>query len=69
MAQKETVQPATSDPVWVGPELPSFSAIIVGTFLFVTGGMLLLTVIGTPLGIVLFAVGIGMLTTPKEKRR
>jgi hypothetical protein len=69
MAQNEMVEPAAPNRVWIGPELPSLSAIIVGTLLFVTGGMLLLTVIGTPLGILLFAVGLGMLTTPKERRR
>jgi hypothetical protein len=41
----------------------------VGTILFTTGGMLMLTIIGTPLGIILFAIGLGMLLTPKERRR
>jgi hypothetical protein len=54
---------------WVGPEFPSPGAIVVGTLLFMTGGMLLPTVIGTPLGIVLFAIGLGLLLTPKERRR
>src|SRR5204863_2001975 len=52
---------------WVGPEFPSLGAIVLGTFLFATGGMLLLTVIGTPLGIVMLPVGVGLLTTPKER--
>jgi hypothetical protein len=69
MAQNEVVEPATGDRGWVGPDLPSLSAIIVGTMLFVTGGMLIFTVIGTPLGILLFAIGLGMLLTPKERRR
>jgi hypothetical protein len=54
---------------WVGPELPSIGAIALGTILFATGGMLLLTVIGTPLGIVLLPVGVGLLTTPKGRDR
>jgi hypothetical protein len=53
---------------WVGPELPSLGAFIFGTILFTTGGMLMLTVIGTPVGILLFAAGLGMLLTPKERR-
>jgi len=60
---------ARNEDGWVGPEFPSLGAIVLGGILFATGGMLLLTVIGTPLGIVLFAVGIGLLTTPKERRR
>jgi hypothetical protein len=41
--------------------------IALGTILFATGGMLLLTIIGTPLGIVMLPVGVGLLTTPKER--
>ena len=69
MARNEGMEPGTGDRGWVGPELPSLSAIVVGTLLFATGGMLIFTVIGTPLGILLFAVGLGMLLTPKERRR
>jgi hypothetical protein len=69
MARNVDVQPSSTDPGWVGPDLPSLSAIVVGTILFATGGMLLFTVIGTPLGIVLFAIGLGLLLTPKERRR
>ena len=54
---------------WIGPAFPSVGAIVLGTILFVTGGMLLATVIGTPLGIVLLPVGVGLLTTPKEPRQ
>ena len=54
---------------WVGPEFPSLGSIALGTILFATGGMLLLTIIGTPLGIVLLPVGVGLLTTPKERER
>ena len=64
----EDVQPATEDRGWVGPEFPSLGRIALGTFLFATGGMLLLTIIGTPLGIVMLPVGISLLTTPKERR-
>jgi hypothetical protein len=33
-----------------------------------TGGMLMWTVIGTPVGILLFAMGLGLLLTPKERQ-
>ena len=59
----------TEDRGWIGPELPSLSAIVLGTVLFMTGGMLLFTIIGTPLGIVLFAVGLDLLLTPKGRHR
>ncbi len=59
----------TEDRGWVGPELPSLRAILLGTVLFMTGGMLMFTIIGTPLGIMLFAVGLDLLLTPKERRR
>ncbi|MGH2637344.1 MAG: hypothetical protein ACRDHU_14525 [Actinomycetota bacterium] len=36
---------APRDP-WVGPDLPSLSAVLIGSVLFLTGGMLLFTVIG-----------------------
>jgi hypothetical protein len=54
---------------WVGPRLPSLSAVLIGSVLFVTGGMLLFTVIFTPLGILLFAAGLGLMLTPKERKR
>ena len=54
---------------WIGPQLPSLGSFILGTILFVTGGMLMLTVIGTPIGIVMFAAGLGLLLTPKERDR
>jgi hypothetical protein len=69
MAWDERTEHATGDRGSVGPELPSLGAIVVGTILFMLGGMLLFTVIGTPLGILLFAIGLGMLLTPKEPRR
>ena len=69
MARNEGVQPVTEDRGWIGPELPSVGAIVMGTILFMTGGMLLFTVIGTPVGILLFAVGLDLLLTPKERRR
>ena len=53
---------------WIGPDLPSLSAVLIGSVLFTTGGMLLFTVIGTPLGIVLFAAGLGLMLTPKERK-
>jgi len=59
---------APRDP-WVGPDLPSLSAVLIGSVLFLTGGMLLFTVIGIPLGILLFAAGLGLMLTPKERRK
>ena len=69
MARNEVIEPATEDRGWVGPEFPSLSRIALGTILFATGGMLLLTIIGTPLGIVMLPVGVGLLTTPKQRGR
>jgi|RhiMetdeSRZDD1v2_1073273.scaffolds.fasta_scaffold40517_8 hypothetical protein len=54
---------------WVGPELPSLSGVVFGSILFVTGGLLLFTVIGAPLGILLFAIGLGWMLTPKDRGR
>lgn len=59
----------TEDRGWVGPELPSLSAIAMGTLSLMTGGVLMFTIIGTPLGIMLFAIGLDLLLTPKERRR
>ena len=69
MPRNEVVEPEAEDQGWVGPEFPSLGRIALGTILFATGGMLLLTVIGTPLGIVMLPVGVGLLTTPKERGR
>jgi len=59
----------SEDRGWIGPELPSLSAIVMGTLLFMTGGMLMFTIIGTPLGILLFAIGLDLLLTPKARHR
>lgn len=58
-----------TDQDWVGPELPSLSGVVFGSILFVTGGMLLFTVIGIPLGLLLFAAGLGWMLTPKDRGR
>jgi len=58
-----------TDPEWVGPDLPSLSGVVLGSILFMTGGMLMLTVIGAPLGILLFAAGLGWMLTPKDRSR
>jgi hypothetical protein len=42
---------------------------VFGSILFMTGGMLMLTVIGAPLGILLFAAGLGWMLTPKDRSR
>jgi hypothetical protein len=54
---------------WVGPDLPSLSGVVFGSILFMTGGMLMLTVIGAPLGILLFAAGLGWMLTPTDRKR
>ena len=58
-----------TDQDWVGPDLPSLSGVVFGSILFVTGWMLILTVIGAPFGILLFAVGLGWMLTPKDRTR
>ena len=58
-----------TDQDWVGPDLPSLSGVVFGSILFVTGMMLILTVIGAPFGILLFAIGLGWMLTPKDRRR
>ncbi|HEV8563653.1 MAG TPA: hypothetical protein VGR41_01930 [Actinomycetota bacterium] len=54
---------------WVGPDLPSLSGVLIGSVMFITGGMLIFTVIGIPLGIPLFAAGLGLMLTPKERKK
>jgi hypothetical protein len=51
-----------------GPELPSLGGIALGTLLMMTGWMLVLTVIGIPFGIPMFAAGLGLLITPRRRR-
>ena len=58
-----------TDQDWVGPDLPSLSGVVFGSILFVTGMMLIMTVIGAPFGILLFAIGLGWMLTPKDRRR
>ena len=50
-----------------GPELPSLGGVIAGSILFMTGGLLMFTIIGIPLGIPMFAAGLGLMLTPKER--
>ena len=57
------------DQDWVGPDLPSLSGVVFGSILFVTGMMLIMTVIGAPFGILLFAIGLGWMLTPKDRKR
>jgi len=52
---------------WVGPDLPSLGGIVFGSILFMTGGLLIFTIIGIPLGIPMFAAGLGLMLTPKER--
>ncbi|HWL91372.1 MAG TPA: hypothetical protein VNP90_08400 [Actinomycetota bacterium] len=57
------------DQEWVGPDLPSLSGVVFGSILFMTGGMLMFTVIGIPLGILLFGAGLGLMLTPKDRSK
>jgi hypothetical protein len=52
---------------WVGPDLPGLSGVLIGSIMFVTGGMLLFTIIEIPFGIPLFAAGLGWMLTPKGR--
>ena len=58
-----------TDQDWVGPDLPSLSGVVFGSILFVTGWMLIMTVIGAPFGILLFGAGLGWMLTPKDRTR
>ena len=55
-----------ADHVPVGPDLPSVGAILLGSVLFLTGGLLMLTVIGIPFGILMFAAGLGLMLEPRR---
>jgi hypothetical protein len=58
-----------NDERWVGPDLPSLGGVVVGSILFVTGSMLMFTIIGIPVGILLFAAGLGWMLTPKDRSK
>ena len=58
-----------TDQGWVGPDLPSLGNVVLGSILFMTGGSLLFTVIFAPVGILLFAAGLGCMLTPKDRPR
>jgi hypothetical protein len=51
----------------VHPDVPSLGGVLIGSVMFVTGGILMLTVIGIPFGIVLFAAGLGLMLEPKRR--
>ena len=52
-----------TDHVPVQPDLPSMGGLLVGSVLFLTGGILMLTVIG----ILAFAAGLGLMLEPKRR--
>jgi hypothetical protein len=56
-----------SDHVAVEPDLPRVGSLLVGSVLFLTGGILMLTVIGIPFGIPTFAAGLGLMLEPKRR--
>jgi hypothetical protein len=56
-----------TDHVPVGRDLPSVGSLLVGSVLFLTGGILMLTLIGIPFGIPLFAAGLGLMLEPKRR--
>ena len=51
----------------VGPDPPSVGGLLVGSVLFLTGSILMLTVIGIPFGIGTFAAGLGLMLEPKRR--
>ena len=55
-----------TDHVPVDPD-PSVGRLPVGSVLFLTGGILMLTVIGIPFGILTFAAGLGLMLEPKRR--
>jgi hypothetical protein len=56
-----------TDRVSVEPDLPSVGGLLVGSVLFLTGGILMLTVIGIPFGIPTFVAGLGLMFEPKRR--
>ena len=66
--QNQKTRPSAPDTAHmpVDPDLPSLGAILIGTVLFLIGGTLLFTVIGKPLGILLFAAGLGLTLEPRR---
>jgi hypothetical protein len=47
------------------PERPWLFGILIGFPMFMTGGVLILTLIGAPLGIILFHAGLGFMLSSK----
>jgi hypothetical protein len=56
-----------TDHVPVGPDLPSVGGLLVGSVLFLTSDILILTVIVIPFGILTFAAGLGLMLEPKRR--
>ena len=54
-----------TDRVPMEPDPPSVGGLLVGSVLFLTGGILMLTVIGIPFGILMFAAGLGLMLEAK----
>jgi hypothetical protein len=57
----------------VGPDPPSVGGLPVGSVLFLTSGILMLTVNGIPFGILMFAAmfaaGLGLMLEPRRDTR
>ncbi len=51
-----------------GPELPSLSGVLIGSFLTVTGFSLMMSVILIPPGLLMFVAGLGLMLTPKSRK-
>ena len=47
---------------------PSISRILIGFPIFMTGGVLILTLFAAPIGIPVFAAGLGLMLSPKPCR-
>jgi hypothetical protein len=72
MAPPDESQPATEGKQRTFLELPSIGGFLIGSFLVMAGGGLVLsavvTVLGLPLGLLLLAAGLDLMLTPRNRR-
>jgi hypothetical protein len=65
-------QPATEGQQRIFLELPSIGRFLIGSFLVMAGGGLVLsavvTVVGLPLGLLVLAAGLDLMLTPRNRR-
>jgi hypothetical protein len=72
MASPDESQPATAGQERTFLELPSITRFLIGSFLVMAGGALVLsavvTVVGLPLGLLVLAAGLDLMLTPRNRR-